>query len=167
VSEHGVHHPGIGDLFFPAANFILFAGLLVYFMREPVREFFRARTARLREALDTGAKARAEAEALRAEIARDVKNLPALREQLRADLRAVAEREQANLLALGREAAERLRRDARMVADQEVETARQELRAEVIDEAVRQAVALVRGALQPTDQERLVREFVASAGVSS
>jgi F0F1-type ATP synthase membrane subunit b/b' len=167
VTEHGAHHPGIGDLLWPAANFILFAGALVYFLRAPAREFFRARSVRLREALEAGARARAEAAALRAEIARDVENLPALRERLRADVRAVAQREQDALLALGRESAQRLREDARLVAAQEVDAARQSLQSEVIDEAVRQAVALVRGALQPADQERLVREFVSAAGTMS
>jgi hypothetical protein len=51
-----------------------------------------------------------------------------------------------------------------MVADQEVTAARQNLRAELIEEAVREATILVRGALRPDDQSRFVRDFVASAG---
>jgi F-type H+-transporting ATPase subunit b len=161
------HQPEIGDVFLPAANFAVFLLLLIYFLRGPVREFFRARTERLRDALEAGAHARRDAEALRAELERDVRDLPALRERLRADLRATAERQRDTLLESGRQAAARLRQDAHLVADHEVAAARQALRAEVIEEAVRQATLLVRDAVRPEDQERFVREFMAGAGAAS
>src|SRR5438874_1126261 len=93
MTQHAVHHATVGDLLWPTLNFVIFVAVLVHFLRAPAVEYFRARTARLREALQTGARARAEAQALRAALARDVENLPALRAQLRADLRATAERE--------------------------------------------------------------------------
>jgi len=164
MTQHAVHHATVGDLLWPTLNFVIFVAVLVHFLRAPAVEYFRARTARLREALQAGARARAEAAALRATLARDVENLPALRAQLRADLRATAEREREALLALGRTAAERMRSDARLLAEHEFAAARAALRAEVIEEAVRQATALIRQAIRPEDQERFVREFVAGAG---
>jgi F-type H+-transporting ATPase subunit b len=167
--EQAAEHvaPGLGDLLWPALNFVLFVALLVYFLRGPLVEYFRARTARLREALQAGARARAEATALRAALSRDVENLPGLRERLRADMREAAELEARNLVALGRKAAERIRSDARLLAEQEFEAARQAVRADVIEEAVRQATALIRRALRPEDQERFVRDFVAEARTAS
>jgi len=164
MTEHAAQHAGIGELLWPTLNFIIFVALLVRFLRAPTIEYFRARTARLREALQAGTRARAEAEALRSSIARDVANLPEVRAQLLADLRATAERERTELLARGRAAAERIRGDARLLAGHEFATARAALRSEVIEEAVRQATALVRQAIRPEDQERFVREFVVSAG---
>src|SRR5438132_6253201 len=117
MTEHAAHHATVGDLLWPALNFVIFVALLVRFLRAPAVEYFRARTARLREALQAGARARAEAEALRSAIARDVANLPALRAQLRADLRDTAEREREDLLARGRTAAGRIRGDARLLAE--------------------------------------------------
>ncbi len=162
--EHGGHVPTLADLLWPAINFAIFVALLVRFLRAPIREYFRARTARLREALEAGARARAEAEALRAALAQDTRDLPALRERLRADLRATAERGRQTIVDLGREAAVRMRTDARLLAEQEFVAARQAVRAEVIEEAVRHATAIIRDALRPDDQERLVHEFVADAG---
>ncbi len=78
MTEHAAPHASIGELLWPTLNFIIFVALLVRFLRAPAVEYFRARTARLREALQAGARARAEAEALRSAIARDVANLPAL-----------------------------------------------------------------------------------------
>ena len=63
-------------------NFLLFVALLVHFLRAPIRDYFRTRGERLIEALAAGARARQKAEALRAAIARDLADLPALRERL-------------------------------------------------------------------------------------
>ena len=166
MSEHAAPAT-VGDLLWPTLNFIIFVAVLIRFLRAPAVEYFRSRTARLREALQAGARARAEAEAMRATLARDVANLPALRAQLLADLRATAERECEGLLERGRSAAERIRTDARLLADHEFAVARSALRADVIDEAVLQATALVRQAIRPEDQERFVREFVAGAGAAA
>ena len=164
MSEHGAHlAPSISDLFWPALNFAIFMVLVVRFLRGPVIEYFRARTARLREALQAGARAREEAAALRAQLASDVERLPARRAELLADMRAAAEHEARKLIGRGEKAAERIRTDAQMLAEHEFASARDALRAEVIDEAVRQATALVRRAIQPQDQERFMRDFVAGA----
>jgi F-type H+-transporting ATPase subunit b len=169
MSEHVAQHtgPGLGDLFWPALNFIIFVAVLVRFLRGPVGEYFRARTARLRDALLAGARAREEAEALRATLARDIADLPAVEEKLRQDMRAAAEVEAEHLLALGRGAAERIRSDARVLAQQELEAAQRLLRQETIDEAIRQATTLIRRALEPADQHRFVRDFVTSAEMGS
>jgi F-type H+-transporting ATPase subunit b len=170
MTEHGAH-PGFWDsLFWPmpvVPNFVLFAGLMVYVLRGPVVEFFRVRTARLREGLQAGARARGEAEALRATLKRDIENLPALKAQLVGDMRATAELQRENLLAVGRKAAARIRADARLLAESEIVAAREALRAEVIAQAVEEAAALVRRAVRPEDQERFVRDFVSGAGATS
>jgi F-type H+-transporting ATPase subunit b len=170
MTEHGTGQPTPWDLIWPTpvvANFLIFVFLLVYYLRGPAREYFRARTARLREALAAGARARSEAESLRAELARAVREMPALRERLRADVRTTAEEQRRAILELGARAAERIRSDARVLAEQEVVAAREALRAEVVEEAVRQATVLIRAAMRPEDQERLVGEFVTGAGASA
>lgn len=166
MTEHGAH-PSVGDLFFPIVNFFLFAVVLWRVLPGAVREFFRQRTARIREALAAGARALSEAQATRAALERDVRELPDTIARLRADVRAAAERERANLLDIARRAADRIRTDARLLADHEVAAARQTLRAEVVEEAVRQATAFLRDAIRPEDQERLVHDFVQSAGAPS
>lgn len=162
--HHAVHHPGVGDLFYPVINFAIFFGAIVYFMRGPAREFFRARTAEIRNALAAGAKAREEAASLRVQIDRELADLPVLRQQLQADLRATAEREREKLVEAATTAAERIRRDAKLAADYEFQEARRKVRNEVVGGAISEATAIVRGALQPEDQGRFVRDFVQSAG---
>jgi F-type H+-transporting ATPase subunit b len=167
VEHHVEHAPTIATLFWPAINFGIFVFLLVRGLAGPLREFFRARAERLSEELAAGRRARQEAETLRAQLAQDLAALPATRARLKADLRATAERERDQLLAQGKQAAERIRRDAALFADQQVAAARRTLRDEVVAAAVREATALVRSAWQPTDQERFVRDFVGRAGAPS
>lgn len=144
-------------------NFVLFVALLFYALRKPVGEYFAARTDRLKEALAAGARARAEAEKLRADLDRDLRDMPAVRARLRGDMVSAAEVERDRILTQAREAVARIRNDARLLVDHYASAGRDGLRAEVIEEALRQATALVRGALAPGDQERLVRDFIASA----
>jgi F0F1-type ATP synthase membrane subunit b/b' len=100
--EHAGAHGSIGDLIWPVFNFALFGGLLVYVLRGPIRDYFRDRTARVRDGLEAGARARREAEALRADLERDLADLPSMRERLKADLRATAEQVGAQLLPASR-----------------------------------------------------------------
>jgi F-type H+-transporting ATPase subunit b len=167
MEHHAEHVPTIAGLLLPAINFGLFAFLITRLLAGPIREFFRERGARLRERLVAGERARREAEALRAQLAQDLADLPALRERLKTDLRVTAERERDRMLAQATQAAERIRSDARLLADQEVAAALRALRTEVIDAATRRATEHVRAAMQPQDQDRFVREFVGSAGASS
>jgi F-type H+-transporting ATPase subunit b len=160
--EHGIHEPSIADLLFPAINFTIFVFVLVRFLAGPIREYFRERTERLRDGLEAGKRAQRAAEELRAQIARDMEALPGMRERLRADLLATAEDARAHLVSQGREAAERIRADARLVAEQEAESARRAVRSEIVDEAIRQATALVHDAVKTDDQSRFVRDFVES-----
>src|SRR5262245_17764745 len=120
TTEHGgaEHAPSPAQLFWPALNFILFVAVLVRFLRGPIRENFRARGARLKESLEAGARARAAAESLRAELTRAMADLPSLRERLKADLRATAEGERDHLIEQGHRAAERIRNDAKVLAEQ-------------------------------------------------
>jgi len=161
--EHHADAASIGTLLLPVINFALFCALIARYLVGPTREYFRARTERIREALESGARARREADSLRAQLQRDLADLPALRERLKAELRTTAEHERDQLLALATKTAERLREDARLVAEHELQAAREELRAEVIDEAIREATTIVRGALTPDDQARFVREFTQQA----
>ncbi|HYR96216.1 MAG TPA: ATP synthase F0 subunit B [Candidatus Binatus sp.] len=167
MTEHGAPHPTPWDLFWAVPNFLIFVAVLVYFLRGPVVEHFRARTARWRKALEEGARAFREASALRAALARDIEALPAAKAQLLADMRAVAELEAEKLIELGRRGAARMLADARLLAEHELAAARQELRRELIEESVRYATALLRNAIRPEDQERFVRDFVARAGAAS
>ena len=63
AQAEGGEHSGLRDLLFWALNFALVIGVLVYFAREPVSDFFGARRRRIQEELKAAADLRTEAEA--------------------------------------------------------------------------------------------------------
>lgn len=164
MTGHELHEPVITDLIRPAVNFILFAVLLVYAIRGPIRTFLSERTARIRGALEAGARAKREAEALEAQLERDTADLPNVQARLVAEMRDTAERARAVLLEKARATAERIRRDATVAAEQEAEGARAALRSATVEQASAEAVRLVRDTITPQDQSRAVEEFVQAAG---
>lgn len=158
-----LHDPVVTDLIRPAVNFTLFAGLMVYALTGPVREYFRDRTAKIRAALEAGAKAKRDAESLRAQLERDTADLPRIRASLVAEMRDTAERQRSLLMQEAHEMVERIRVDAKVTAEQEASAARNELRELIVQKVIDDAARLVREAITADDQRRFVDEFVQSA----
>lgn len=158
--EHG--GPSVGELLYPAINFSIYLWIMWRYLAGPAREYFRERTEQIRQGLEAGAKARAAAEQLRRDVERAKAELPATQARIREELRATAEAQRDRTLEQARAAAERIRRDAETLARTEAVSARQKLRAQIIDEAVRRATELVRAGVRPDDQARFVRQFVES-----
>ena len=155
----GGHHPSVTDLALPAANTIVFLFGMVYLLRGPLREYFRDRAHTIRKALEAGKKAREEAAALKAQLERDLADMPRIREELKAELKDTAERQRDRTIETAQRAAARIREEAQTLAAQEQAAARRELRGEVVERAVAEATSLARAALGPDDQQRFVREF--------
>jgi len=153
----GVHIPW-GEIIKQAINFLLLAGVLVYFLRKPLSSFLKERSELLRKGIDDAANARAEAaeklaaiEARTAKLADEIAGMNA-----KMDVEAAAEGRRLQETA----AAEisRIRAQSEFTGEQEVKKAREELRREASLLSARAAEEIVRKTLSPEDQERLVRE---------
>lgn len=155
----GVHVPW-GEIIKQAINFLILAGVLVYFLRKPFSSFLKERSELLRKAIDDAAKARAEAaeklaaiEARTGKLADEIAGMNA-----KMDVEAAAE-----ALRLQETAAveiSRIRAQSEFTGEQEVKKAREELRREAALLSARAAEEIVRRTLSPEDQERLVRENI-------
>jgi F-type H+-transporting ATPase subunit b len=153
----GVHIPW-GEIIKQAINFLLLAGVLVYFLRKPISSFLKERSDLLRKAIDDAAKARAEAaeklaaiETRTAKLADEIAGMNA-----KMDVEAAAEARRLQETAAVE--ISRIRSQAEFTGEQEVKKAREELRREASLLSARAAEELVRKTLSPEDQERLVRE---------
>ena len=153
----GVHIPW-GEVIKQAINFLLLAGVLVYFLRKPFSSFLKERSELLRKAIDDAANARAEAaeklaaiETRTAKLADEIAGMNA-----KMDVEAAAEARRLQETAAVE--ISRIRAQAEFTGEQEVKKAREELRREASLLSARAAEELVRKTLSPEDQERLVRE---------
>jgi len=153
----GVHIPW-GEIVQQAINFLILAGVLVYFLRKPISSFLKERSDLLRKAIDDAAKARAEAaeklaaiEARTAKLADEIAGMNA-----KMDVEAAAEARRLQETAAVE--ISRIRAQSEITGEQEVKKAREELRREASLLSAAAAEELVRKTLSPGDQERLVRE---------
>jgi F-type H+-transporting ATPase subunit b len=153
----GVHIPW-GEIIKQAINFLILAGVLVYFLRKPLSSFLKERSDLLRKAIDDAAKARVEAaeklaaiETRTAKLADEIAGMNA-----KMDVEAAAEARRLQETAAVE--ISRIRVQAEFTGEQEVKKAREELRREASLLAARAAEELVRKTLSTEDQERLVRE---------
>jgi len=153
----GVHIPW-GEILKQAINFLLLAGVLVYFLRKPLSSFLKERSELLRKAIDDAAKARAEAAEKLAAIEIRTAKLPDEIAGMNAKMDVEAAAEARRLQEAVAAEISRIRAQSEFTGEQEVKKAREELRREASLLSAQAAEEIVRKTLSPTDQERLVRE---------
>ena len=159
--EHGEGHAASAfDLVFPVINFLLFVYVLKRAGGDAIRRYLEERRAQIIAALEAAAAAKGEAERLHAAVGERLGQVEAEAENLRRDLRASAEVGRGRRLKGASDAVARIKRDAELVADQEVRAAAAALRDETVNAAVAATVALLRRQIKGADQERFLADFV-------
>ena len=155
----GVHIPW-GEIVKQAINFLVLAGVLVYFLRKPLSSFLKERSELMRKAIDDAAKARAEAAEKLAAIEARTANLADEIAGMNAKMDVDAAAEALRLKETVAAEISRIRAQSEFTGEQEVKKAREELRREASLLSARAAEEIVRKTLSPEDQERLVRENI-------
>ena len=153
----GVHVPW-GEVIKQAINFLILAGVLVFFLRKPLSSFLKERSELLRKSIDDAAKSRAEAAEKLAAIETRTAKLADEIAEMNAKMDVEAAAEARRLQEAAAVEISRIRAQAEFAGEQEVKKAREELRQEASLLTARAAEDLVRKTLSPEDQERLVRE---------
>ncbi|MEX2205416.1 MAG: ATP synthase F0 subunit B [Myxococcota bacterium] len=163
-AEHGHSGPDWAYFAYHSIGLALLLSVLVYFTREPLKNFLLARSESIRRQIEGAeaalATARAEAAELRARLARAAQENEAFVQA--AAVQAEAERVAA--LDRAQQAAERIRQEARRSADQEIARARRELQHEAAQLATRIAAEILQQGMTPEDDRRLLGEFVEQIG---
>jgi len=161
-AEH--HAPSINDIWYPLANFLIYAFVIAKFALPPVRDFLRSRRESVVTTLAQASAKKAAAETLLNEYKSKLARVDSEVQSIQASLREEGEREKAKLLIEAQTMAVKLKEDANFLADQEVKIARQKIREEMAEQAEARARALVQANFSSADQNRLVREFIESVG---
>jgi F-type H+-transporting ATPase subunit b len=155
--EHGSSFP-----FWHAVNLALIVGVIVYFARNPIRAFMADRRSGIEHGIESAQRELTAAQQRLAECNQRLATLDREIEEIRRSVREQTEGERTRLLADARAAAERIRRDAAIAVEQEGRSAREKLRAEVAELAVRLAGDVLERQVGDADQRRLVDDFVGS-----
>ena len=161
-TEH--HAPSISQIFFPLANFLIFAWILKRFVLPLARDFLRSRREEVLATVQAVAESKQRAEALVREYQARLNGLDQEAKDIEASLRVEGERQKAKLLQEADVLAKKIVEDAHFLAEQEVKVARQEIREEVANLAEASARELVQRYITPADQVRLAEEFLREIG---
>jgi F-type H+-transporting ATPase subunit b len=158
--EHEGAHVDSGKLAAQLLNFAALAFVLVWFGGKAINKALLARHQQLKSEMASAAEAKAAAEA---RLAVQEKRLAALEQEIasiRAGIKEEAEAEKARLIALAEERAKRIKDETSFLLAQQVKEAELQLRHEAGKAAVDMAEQLVKKAMGPADQQRMVDSFV-------
>jgi F-type H+-transporting ATPase subunit b len=142
-----------------AVNLIILLGVLVYFLKTPVKNFLVERRGSISHEIDTAQKTIGEAKTKYEEYAKKLQAIESEINALKETLRKQGETERAELLKQAESASETIRKEARETIALQTERARREIQTEVVNLALGNAEALIKQSLQDADKERFIQEF--------
>jgi len=169
ASSEGGHGDSAGkvkDLIWRTMNFAVLAGALIFLLRKPLAKGLESRRQGIRDQLDDLEKQKADAEKQLSEYKAKLARLDKEIEKIVAEYVKDGEAAKAKIIEEAKVAAEKLQAQAKKNIEHEFEKARQALKAEMADEAVSMAEALIKKHIKDEDQERIVDEYLTKVVVA-
>jgi F-type H+-transporting ATPase subunit b len=166
-AAHGGHEETMtfmGDWLPRLVNFAIIAGIVIYFMRKPARDFFKNRTSEIAKALEESKLARERANAALAEMDRKVKDLEAEMGRLIADARDRGEKDKEALIVEGKKVSQDVQAQVKQGIDVELQKARASLAVEAALLSIELAEGKIKEKISGQDQERIVKEYISKVG---
>jgi F-type H+-transporting ATPase subunit b len=166
-AEHGGHEEAItfmGDWLPRLINFGIIVGALFYFLRKPVRDMFKNRTAEIAKAMEESREARERALAALAEMERKAREMDAETRTMIADAQVRGEKDKQALIEEGKKIARDIQEQVKIGVDIEVQKAKADLAIEASRLAVDLAEGKIKDKITKQDHERIVKDYIASVG---
>jgi F-type H+-transporting ATPase subunit b len=157
---HGISPTKISDFIWRTVNFAVFAGILIYLVYKPAKQFFAKRSSDIGETFEDLEGQKAEAEAALLAARERLAQVDAERERMLEQFREEGEAEKEKIIQKAEMVAARIKEMAALSIEQETKKAAQELRKEVAEQATQMAEELIRKEITPTDQNKLVEEYL-------
>jgi F-type H+-transporting ATPase subunit b len=148
-------------------NAALLYGVIYRYTKKPLKEALRARKANILRGMDEAARMKKDAEARLEEYEKKLDRIDSEIERVRTQMREAAQREREGVLADARARRERLERDARLLIDQELAATRDDMKRELVTQALASAADVLTKRLTDDDRRRLADEYLAGLSRSS
>ena len=159
-THEGSHEGGLPTVvYLQAINFALYAGLIIYFARKPVHEYFTGRKEKFNLALNKAAAAKADAEARKQEMQNKIDTLQNTSAAELARAKSEAQDLQTRILKDAEGISANLRVEANRTATFEIERAKNELRESLLSQSVAFSSKLLKEKMADGDLKRLQTEF--------
>jgi F-type H+-transporting ATPase subunit b len=141
--------------------------LIYRFGKKPLREALARRKSSLLRGIEEASALRDEARRRLSEYEEKLAHIDQEIERTRKEMRELAEAERVRVLAEARTKGERLEREARVTVELELKQAHDELLAVAVRRAVTEARQVVEKEILPTDQLRLLNDYLGSVAAPS
>ncbi|HEX3034898.1 MAG TPA: ATP synthase F0 subunit B [Thermodesulfobacteriota bacterium] len=141
-------------------NLIILLGVLVYFLRDPLKNFLIERRGTISNEIDKAQATIAQARKDYEEYNEKFKKLDEEMRSLRETIRREGETERKQILRQAEAFSQRIREEARETIRLETEKARQEIRSEAVSLAVASAEEIIRQNLKESDERRFIENFI-------
>ncbi len=141
-------------------NFLILAYFLVRLLKKPLSSFFQESARAIREQLQGTEQACQKAEQELQEMENRLEALDQEIKKLQGVIGEHGQKERDKIIANARQTAEQVLEKAKLEAVYSAQQAKNQLRLEVIDAAVRTAAESIRKVIESGDQERLVNEYL-------
>ncbi len=162
--EHADSGAVLKDFLYRCFNFALLVGILVYFLRKPIRNGLRSRREEIETVLADAQAAKEAAEAKYREYSEKLEKATEEIEGISDAIRREGELERDKILQHAREMSEKILQEADARAANAVARARDELQAEAAQLAVELAEEYLKKEFSANDQKRLVKEYMQKVG---
>ena len=164
-AAEGEHHDeSIGGMIlamgWPVANFIIFIGVLYYYLNQPLKDYLAGRSATIRKDLVEAAELRSTATAQLATIEQKLQALPGELDKLRTRGAEDIKAEEQRIAAAAAADRERLLDQTRREIDLQVRLAKKEILEHAADLSVQLATERIKHEVTPEDQARLVDRYL-------
>ncbi|MBU0553330.1 ATP synthase F0 subunit B [Myxococcota bacterium] len=143
-----------------ALNLAALLLLIYFFARKPLAKHLKGQAASVSQEINEAHRLHEEAEAMLKRYEAKLAQLQAEGEAILAQQRAEAEVEKARLIKEGVADANRIRLEAKRLADNEIARAKARLEAQIVNQAIEAAEGALRAQMSDADHARLVDEYL-------
>ena len=141
-------------------NFSLLAGILVFFGRKPVKEYFQKRTEMIEKSLKEASEARELAQKTLLEVQSRFKNTDSEIEEILQAARKSGEKEKAAVIAEGEKLKEKIIEQAKANIDFELQKAKEQIKSDAALLALELAEKEIREKLGKKEQDALINDYI-------
>lgn len=155
------------EVIWQSLGFIILLILLVKFLKKPISASLRKRREDIKLSFDQLLHKKEEMETHIAAWERKINSLSQEIAEFHHKITAEAEAERQRIIAHAQQEGEHIKKQAQIVAEQELIKAIMSLKKETVDLATIMAQDLIKKVFQPSDQERLVKDFIKQLGAKA
>lgn len=159
-------HQSPWPFIFQVINFFLFLIVLYKFALPRIKNFFFERSQKIRQDLKEAEGAKALAEKRLKEYEQKLASLEKEVDEIRRLMQKEGQAERERIIKEAEREAELIKNQARIIAEQEIKRAKQELKKEVIKLSLGRAGKLIKETINEKDQARLITDYIKHITVS-